>query len=397
MENAHLTRRAPLVLGELQIFHCSTPPALQIRSEQQKLGNHLVDFLDNVVQTVSFHIRRLKNMEDEKSARARRGRLVAIILPASIGVLTIAVVTNLRTTAEFGDMVRWQLWDLIGYALIALSSVVVLMTYLQMGFKGFTGEKVDENLERHNERMINEFSGQLREARAQITEILGRLNEQSTRPLTEEEKAEIAAQLRTRISADTNKEVFEEFKASANKELQASLKQRDVRQMLSVSHNRLSQELKELGWRGNLNLAFGAITTVVGLSILGTSVYSEIVSNKDMWSFASHFLPRLTLVIFIEIFAYFFLSLYRSSLQEIKYFQNEMTNVESKQIALIAALNLADSAAIDKILTSLSETERNHIISKDQTTVELEKIRVDRTSNSEMLKIFTELFQRKPS
>lgn len=44
----------------------------------------------------------------------------------------------------------------------------------------------------------------------------------------------------------------------------------------------------------------------------------------------------------IELFAYFFLSLYRTSLQKIKYFQNELTNIEAKQIALRAALSYGE-------------------------------------------------------
>jgi len=41
----------------------------------------------------------------------------------------------------------------------------------------------------------------------------------------------------------------------------------------------------------------------------------------------------------IELFAYFFLKLYKSDLSEIKYFQNELTNVEMRY----AAVRLADA------------------------------------------------------
>lgn len=82
----------------------------------------------------------------------------------------------------------------------------------------------------------------------------------------------------------------------------------------------------------------GILTTVTGLSILGYYVFHAQPSGQDPWLFTTHFLPRLTLVVFIEIFAYFFLRLYKSSLTEIKYFQNEMTNIEAKFIALYIAL-----------------------------------------------------------
>jgi hypothetical protein len=39
----------------------------------------------------------------------------------------------------------------------------------------------------------------------------------------------------------------------------------------------------------------------------------------------TEFSPRLSLVIVVELFAYFFLGLYKSNLQEIKYFQRHST------------------------------------------------------------------------
>jgi hypothetical protein len=154
-------------------------------------------------------------------------------------------------------------------------------------------------------------------------------------------------------------------------------------------------ELESLGRRGNLNLALGAVTTVVGLALLGLSVFSELSAAKDIWTFVSHFVPRLTLVLMIELFAYFFLSLYKTSLGEIKYFQNELTNIESKQIALRAALSGTDQAVVSGILTKLADTDRNHILSKDQTTVELEKARIERDGRGEIAKYLSELFARK--
>ncbi|MBI5525005.1 MAG: hypothetical protein HY897_01580 [Deltaproteobacteria bacterium] len=41
----------------------------------------------------------------------------------------------------------------------------------------------------------------------------------------------------------------------------------------------------------------------------------------------SHYVPRITTVTFIEVFAFFFLKLYRASLIEIKFYQNELTSL----------------------------------------------------------------------
>jgi len=47
------------------------------------------------------------------------------------------------------------------------------------------------------------------------------------------------------------------------------------------------------------------------------------------------------------------------------------------------------------IVAKLATTERNHILSKDQTTVELEKARIDKDSKGELAKYVAELFQKK--
>ncbi|OOF01018.1 hypothetical protein BZG80_15725, partial [Salinivibrio sp. MA440] len=89
-----------------------------------------------------------------------------------------------------------------------------------------------------------------------------------------------------------------------------------------------------------------------------------------------------SLVVLIEIFAYFFLKLYKSSLSEIKYFQNEMTNSEAKLAALKCSLMTNDSEATSNVIKVLSETERNAIIEKGQTTAEIEKSKVEQQSLS---------------
>jgi hypothetical protein len=51
----------------------------------------------------------------------------------------------------------------------------------------------------------------------------------------------------------------------------------------------------------------------------------------------------------MQVFAYFFLRLYRYILFEIKYFHNELTNIEQKCLALDVALEADNSDAIKTI------------------------------------------------
>ena len=81
-------------------------------------------------------------------------------------------------------------------------------------------------------------------------------------------------------------------------------------------------------------------------------------ASDPVW-YVVQFLPRLTLVVLIEIFAYFFLRLYKSSLGEIKYFQNEITNIEAKALALQAAELAGDKESTASIINRLADTDRN--------------------------------------
>jgi hypothetical protein len=96
-------------------------------------------------------------------------------------------------------------------------------------------------------------------------------------------------------------------------------------------------------------------------------------------SFIVHFIPRLTLVSFIEIFAYFFLRLYRNAISEIRYFQNELTNGESAAEALLAVIIEGAEDKIGSIADKLASVERNGVLKKGETTIEL--LREERASS----------------
>lgn len=185
----------------------------------------------------------------------------------------------------------------------------------------------------------------------------------------------------------------------------SSLKDRIVEQQFEQSRARLSREIASLQWRGNLNLVLGILISVSGLSVLGIFLLPSnfIISNvsaggnisivtnggkmsNEVISFLIHFIPRLTFVLLIELFAYFFLKLYKSSLSEIKYFQNEITNIEAKHLALRAAFLAGSVTLSNKVISSFVDTERNHILEKGQTTVDLERSRIDREQWTDVAK-----------
>lgn len=145
---------------------------------------------------------------------------------------------------------------------------------------------------------------------------------------------------------------------------------RQIRAMADGMVNRLRGEIYRLGSRANLNLAVGVVVCLAGFAVLGYYVFFE-KHLIDTAQEALQFAVRFCLVLFIEVFAYFFLNLYRGGLLDIKYFQNEITNATFRLMALEAAFVKADTATIKRLCEDMSKTERNIVLKKGDVPYDL--------------------------
>jgi hypothetical protein len=168
--------------------------------------------------------------------------------------------------------------------------------------------------------------------------------------------------------------------------VQMQLPESSLERQLFLTTKRLNQEITELGRRGAINLIIGIITTAVGVSYLGYIVYSSMGDGEDFgWKSGVHTLLRVSIALFIQIFAYFFLRLYKTSLEDIKYYQNEITNIESRWLAL-AAIDLKNDALLKLVVDSLIKTERNFVLKKGESTLGLERERLEKNEIIELVK-----------
>ncbi|MBI5525405.1 MAG: hypothetical protein HY897_03655 [Deltaproteobacteria bacterium] len=129
--------------------------------------------------------------------------------------------------------------------------------------------------------------------------------------------------------------------------------------IFSATSLRLRREIAALSRRGNLNLTIGVITTGFALSLLAYMIFDESTSPDSFAAALSHYVPRVTTVTFIEVFSFFFLKLYRASLIEIKFYQNELTSLASLQIALATSRDCPDPDAVRTVLDQLSRRNPN--------------------------------------
>lgn len=210
---------------------------------------------------------------------------------------------------------------------------------------------------------------------------------ESDKGLSEEERQAIIKGAVDQTSEDAIKSIFEKEANDLKSELKESL---SVERLTEASRDiiqRLRREISDLRLRSNINLLIGMSITAGGLYLLWTTVSmvdaSDLLKklasegNESNGKFLKNLVlplaPRILLVVFVEIFAYFFLRLYKEGLSEIKYFQNELTNVESKLSAVQFSHLTGNQDALKVAIESLSKTERNFVLEKGQTTVELEQ------------------------
>lgn len=331
--------------------------------------------------------------EERYVAVRRRRQLVFLGVPLLLGVV---VLTLLRYLAPPEVLARADIslaMKVLSWIIAAVPIVGLLLYYLQGNTLdqryGRDAESFDymrmltARLDRRVDEIEERFKGTPSPAKVA----------QDLLPTAERER--IVAELQAKIEAQASKAVLDTLHASIEAEYRKELRNRDMEREIGRTLQRLNAEIGALGRRGNLNLVIGIVTTTAGLISLAYFVVTHGMATPSTTTFLMNFLPRLSLVIFIELFAFFFLRLYKATLAEIKYFQNEMTNIETKAIALRAAIDATGDTHVD-VIRSLAQTERNHVLEKGQTTVELERSRLDHGQITEVARtVLAALGERK--
>jgi len=132
---------------------------------------------------------------------------------------------------------------------------------------------------------------------------------------------------------------------------------------------RLSAAAEEVRKRANVNLIMGTAASVIGLMFLVYFVLAFGPLPTETWQETLvRSIPRLSLVIIIEFLGYFFLGLYRLGTYEVKFFQNEITNVELWAATYLHAMREGDKELGKEIVKKLLNVERNFILKKGETT-----------------------------
>ncbi|RFB68596.1 MULTISPECIES: hypothetical protein [unclassified Herbaspirillum] len=295
----------------------------------------------------------------------------------------------------------------IGMLIVAFSIFGIL--YLQSGQVWLTEEGRREADTSFQNYEIDALKSQVGAIAQQLKDIESKIPSAEDLSIPGFDKDATIERIVRDMGAESVKSIFSAEAQALEQTLSRTLLSRYSSEAASQIVGRLMREIRDLRLRSNLNLLLGMGITAFGLYLLWVTVSivdtSDVLKNLASDTAVANstffrnltlpFVPRISLVIFIEIFAYFFLRLYRDGLAEIKYFQNELTNVQSKILAVEMAIGSGIKDALPASVAALSQTERNFILQKDQTTVELEKAKSDSELSRSILKVVPSLFKQK--
>jgi hypothetical protein len=215
---------------------------------------------------------------------------------------------------------------------------------------------LEDRLETRVEQMRSELENLQKEQRKAIPE------QQLTRELDQISK--------DFFSKATFKKLESEIENKYGSTINIGTKVNSIRKGVENSINSLNDQVSQQRNNANLNMLFGLVFSSGGIGVLGYFIYyyfqSEADFAKDIVRFLTSFFPKFTFVILIETVAFFFLNLYREDRNMIRYFRNEITNLEAKYLAMEAAARFEEKDVLSKILLILANTERNFTIRKNE-------------------------------
>ena len=173
----------------------------------------------------------------------------------------------------------------------------------------------------------------------------------------------------------------------------------EIKHTFLASEERIKEEIQNLKRRATINLSLGVSLSCAALLVFFFLIYNERLGD-DYTEVLLHFLPRIGLVIFVELLAYFFLQLYKTSLVSIQYYHNELTNIESKKIAAIVAIKHCKEEKIWGTIEYLLKVERNVLVKDKETTFQMEMLKMqadnDKTTVTSLQSLLEKVIDKLP-
>ncbi|WPP89017.1 hypothetical protein [Acinetobacter pittii] len=287
----------------------------------------------------------------------------------------------------------------IEYLFEQLPILMIFLTTIFFAFKSI--QYLNNDKKNNNSSKSDELSNIIK---SEITHQIENKINLKENIITPEEKQELLKTLKLKIVNENT----ENYLKDIEQKVTIKTAHDEISSLMKITLERINTEIRSLVRRSNYNLVIGMGLSFWGIMALFYFFFQEtkayiIMDNtltiapppKNLEELLMRILPKAMFVVMIELFSYFFLNLYKKSLNEIKYYQNELTNIESKFLALKSAKQLNNHKLMSIIIEELVKTERNFILEPGHSTIEIEKEKISSTNSSNVIKAATELLNFK--
>ena len=211
--------------------------------------------------------------------------------------------------------------------------------------------------------------------------------------LSESERNDIIEKLADVVDQQLNDTLMAKIEEKYGLEIRNEIISDDALQKSTLTVDRLKSTTDELQKKAVVYLFYGLFAAILGLGVFTVFIYTvSIPEGISSVGQVFYYTSRITLVLLIEAFAFFFFNLYKSTLGDVKFMTNEVTNAETKIIALTSALKLGDRELMNEILTEFAKSERNFILKKGETSIFHDAVR-DRFGTKEAIE---RVFEKMP-
>jgi hypothetical protein len=161
--------------------------------------------------------------------------------------------------------------------------------------------------------------------------------------------------------------------------------------------------------RPNALLFIGTIIALVGLifffvtlpgagrfsAVLPTGTGQVSATPEDFWSSGLQLLPRLVMLVFIQVLAGFFLRQYRASVEDFRYYESILRHREAQYLSYVLRKKTDDKKSLVSFAREIMEDRPLGILTERETTTTLEAKRIERSELSSFYEAVELAKQRK--
>ena len=294
-------------------------------------------------------------------ARLRRTR-VYVATSAIFGIAAFLAITLKYDLSELWG-INPRVMSIAAIVLVMYAAAPLLMLYLRGSLsipflEIMLKTPYRQESEETSSNVIDneELEGIRKQLHALRNEILS--SGRTSQALSDDDKAKMLQALRDQFAARLVQET-EQHQSEAMAERLGLI---PIRRSLEFSGNRLRDELAVLNRRGNLNLVIGTLTTLAAVGLLIYMVMGHDSELTTLTGLLSYYVPRVSTVVFIEIFGFFFLRLYKTGLSEMKYYQNELTTLALIGVSVEMAAQESKQKGFGDLPRILADCDRNKAI-----------------------------------